>query len=146
MLVNDREAARDIVQEAFLRLWQSPRTPRERDGFKGWLYRTVTNLAHDHGRRVKRSQRLRFWEQPPQDPEKESLRRWSSSIVDDALLTLSRKERAVVYLRFFEDVPHEEVARMLGIRTGACRVILHRALKKLRNRIDIDAAAEAGQP
>src|ERR1700730_9801081 len=61
MLVNDSELCRDIVQEAFVRLWQSPRTPRDPEGFKSWLYRTVTTLARDHFRRTKRRGRLRWW-------------------------------------------------------------------------------------
>src|ERR1700740_2416465 len=64
MLVRDRSTAEEIVQEAFARVWVSPNTTAEEAEFRPWLYRAITNLAHDHQRRQARFARLRFWLAP----------------------------------------------------------------------------------
>src|SRR4029077_9754009 len=68
LLVRDYSVAQDIVQEAFVRVWLSPRTPREMSGFRPWLYRTIVNLARDHQRRQSRWARLRFGRAASADP------------------------------------------------------------------------------
>jgi RNA polymerase sigma-70 factor (ECF subfamily) len=141
MLVGETDTAQDIVQEAFVRLWQSPRVPRDRQGFKSWLYRTVTNLTRDHRRRTQRWARLPIISPPPPvDPQQEAVRRWSSANVDEALRSLPEREREALYLRFFEDAPYDEVGKILGMRAGACRVLVHRALKKLQDRMVADGS------
>src|SRR5207253_5365724 len=54
-LVRDREAAEDIVQEAFLRAMQNRRTPHIAEEFRLWLYRVIVNLVRDHQRRRARA-------------------------------------------------------------------------------------------
>jgi RNA polymerase sigma-70 factor (ECF subfamily) len=143
MLVNEPETAHDIVQEAFVRLWRSPRTPRERQAFKSWLLRTVTNLARDHHRHRLRWRRLQFWLPKPADnPEEEADRRRSNSLLAAALRTLSLREQEAVYLRFFEDVPYVEVGQIQAKSPVASRVLVHRALGKLRAHLENDPRFE----
>ena len=52
-----------------------------------------------------------------------------------ALRYLSPREREAIYLRFFEDAAYEEVAAIMRIRDSTCRVLVHRALDKLRARL-----------
>jgi RNA polymerase sigma-70 factor (ECF subfamily) len=132
LLTRDPDIAKEVVQEAFVRAWQSPKTPRDPGEFRRWLYRIVVNLIRDHQRKQQR--RLRFvpLHTPDPDPVAEADRRLSNSTLRQALLQLSPTEREVVYLRFFEDAPFAEVARMLGARQVTIRVRLHRALRKLR--------------
>jgi RNA polymerase sigma-70 factor (ECF subfamily) len=147
MLVNEQETAHDIVQEAFVRLWRSSRTPRERQAFKSWLFRTVTNLARDHHRHRVRWRRLQFWSPEPADnPEEEADRRRSNSALGAALKTLSRREQEAVYLHFFESMPYDGVAQIQGASSVASRVLVHRALRKLRVRLARDRRVEEAQP
>jgi RNA polymerase sigma-70 factor (ECF subfamily) len=140
MLVNDQETAHDIVQEAFVRLWRSPRAPRERQAFKSWLLRTVTNLAHDHYRQQVRWRRLQFgMPRPADNPEEEADRRRSNSVLAAALRTLSRREQEAIYLRFFEGMPYEGLGEVQGKTSVASRVLVHRALRKLRVYLGQDA-------
>ncbi len=144
MLVNEQETAHDIVQEAFVRLWRSPGTPRERQAFKSWLLRTVTNLARDHHRHRTRWLRLQFWlPKLAGNPEEEADRRQSDSALGAALRTLSRREQEAVYLHFVEGMPYEGVAQVQRKTSVASRVLVHRALRKLRARLMKDPRFEA---
>ena len=134
-LVRDYTVAQDIVQEAFVRVWRSPRTPREMSGFRPWLYRTIVNLARDHRRRQSRWSRLWLGRTHQSDPMEMAERHQSDAFLVEAMRSLSRREQEAVYVRFFEDAPYEEVARIIGARTGTTRVLVHRALEKMRRQL-----------
>jgi RNA polymerase sigma factor (sigma-70 family) len=131
-LVHDREMAEEILQEAFARTWASRNTPSERGEFKRWLYRAILNLARDQARHRKRWSLLRLWSPPPPNPLDEVERRVDDAALVDALRRLGPRERAAVHLRYFEDRSFAEAARTLGVSEEHARVIVHRALAKLR--------------
>ena len=136
LLVRDYAVAQDIVQEAFVRVWLSPRTPREMSAFRPWLYKTVVNLARDHQRRQGRWARLRFGRVASADPMEVAERRQSDAALGNAMRGLSRREQEAVYVRFFEEAPYDEVGRIIGVRAGTARVLVYRALEKLRRQLD----------
>ena len=146
LLVRDYTVAQDIVQEAFVRVWLSPRTPREINAFRPWLYKTVVNLARDHQRRQGRWARLRFGRVASSDPMDLAEQRESDAALGDAMRGLSRREQEAVYVRFFEDAPFDEVARIIGVRTGTARVLVHRALAKLRRQLDTSSRDGVTEP
>jgi RNA polymerase sigma-70 factor (ECF subfamily) len=137
LLVRDNTVAQDIVQEAFVRVWLSPRTPREMSAFRPWLYKTVVNLVRDHQRRQSRWARLRFGRLASVDPTEVAERRQSDAALGNAIRSLTQREQEAVYIRFFEDAPFDEVARIIGVRAGTARVLVHRALAKLRDRLPL---------
>lgn len=134
-LVHDGPLAEDIVQEAFARIWASPRTPSAEPEFRRWLYRTISNLAHDHRRRSERFARLRFWTQPAPDPLLEIDRRLGDDALTVALRSLSLRERRAIHMHYVEDRTFAEADTLLGTRQGNTRVMVHRALRKLRRRL-----------
>ena len=142
LLVRDSAVAQDIVQEAFVRVWLSPRTPRDLSGFRPWLYKTVVNLARDHHRRQGRWGRLRFGRIRSADPMDVVERRETDADLGKAIRALSRREQEAVYVRFFEDASFDEVARIIGTRTGTARVLVHRALGKLRRQLAATGSEE----
>ena len=142
LLVRDYSLAQDIVQEAFVRVWLSPRTPREMSAFRPWLYKTVVNLARDHQRRQGRWARLRFGRAASADPMDVAERRQSDAALGNAMRGLSRREQEAVYVRFFEDAPYDQVGRVIGVRAGTARVLVHRALEKLRRQLDTSRGNE----
>jgi len=146
LLVRDDTVAQDIVQEAFVRVWLSPRTPREMNAFRPWLYKTVVNLARDHQRRQGRWARLRFGRVTSADPMDVAESRESDAALGDAMRGLSRREQEAVYVRFFEDAPFDEVGRVIGVRTGTARVLVHRALAKLRRQLDTSSPDGVTEP
>lgn len=142
MNVGDLETAQDIVQEAFARCWASPNTPSTETDFYRWLYRVIANLARDHHR-----QRVRFRNLPippavPVDPVERVERRSEDQEILAALKTLSLRERQAIYLRYFEDQSFADTARIMGSPQVSVRVLVHRALGKLRHRLESDAERE----
>jgi RNA polymerase sigma-70 factor (ECF subfamily) len=140
-LVHDREKAEEIVQEAFAKVWAARNTPQARDEFKRWLYKAILNLARDQARQRKRWALLQFWAPPPPNPFDEVERRADDAALVDALRRLDARERAAVHLRYFEDRPFAETAETLGVSEDHARVIVHRALAKLRRSMASTVAA-----
>lgn len=135
MLTRNPGLAEEIVQEAFVRAWVAQRTPQTYDEFRPWLYRIIVNLIHDHHRREAIERRY-VAEPAVADPVSQSERRLDISAVSEAMNRLSQREREVVYLRFFENASHRQVARMVGMNEVGVRVLLHRALKRIRQAIE----------
>jgi RNA polymerase sigma factor (sigma-70 family) len=142
MLVRDRSTAEEIVQEAFARVWVSPNTPAEEAEFRRWLYRAITNLAHDHLRRQARFARLRFWLAPKTPLD--AIDRWvEDQDLVQTLRRLSRREQLAVYLFYYEDRPFQELDQFLGTRPGTARKLVSRALQKLRRQLAVDVVGES---
>ena len=76
-----------------------------------------------------------FDERPEADPSVSADATILRDRVDAALAHLPPRLRAVVVLRDVYDLPHEEIAQELGITEAAAKVRLHRARKKLRERL-----------
>jgi RNA polymerase sigma-70 factor, ECF subfamily len=141
-LVGNEEDARDVVQEAYLRAYRSIGTFRGDARFSTWLYRITANCASSYlGRRT----RHRHEELPDDenvidargdhDPQASAM---ASSLHDElvaALDDLPPKLKAVVVLRDVYDLPHEAIAAELGISESAAKVRLHRARRRLRERL-----------
>ena len=134
-LTHNREQAEEIVQEALTKSWASHRTPRERAEFKRWLFRAILNLARDDARHNRRWSLLRVFVPPPPDPLDEVERHADDAALVVALRRLGTRERAAVHLRFFNDRSFDEVGQILGVSEENARVIVHRALRKLRESI-----------
>ena len=141
-LVGDEEDARDVVQETFLRAHKGLKRFRGDAQFSTWLHRITANCAKTYlGRRGRHEHEPlpddpSFADVHPQrDPE---LRAGIGDLRDqltEALLALPPKLRAVVVLRDIYDLPHDSIADQLGITESAAKVRLHRARKRLRERL-----------
>ena len=103
--------------------------------FRPWLYKSIVNLARDHQRRQSRWARLRFGRAASDNPMDVAERREADAALGHAVRGLSRREQEAVYVRFFEDAPFDEVGRIIGVRAGTARVLTHRALEKLRQKL-----------
>jgi RNA polymerase sigma-70 factor, ECF subfamily len=140
MLVQDIDIAEDIAQEGFARAWASPSTPAQPDEFRRWLYRIIANLATDHFRRQKRLADVMPSGSPVLDPVATAETRSIDESLTTALRSLSLNERQAIYLRYFEDRSFKDTAQIMGRPQVSVRVIIHRALRKLRQRLEAGAA------
>lgn len=114
-LSSDREEARDLVQEAFLRAARSPKAvPVGDQPEEAWLVRTLVNLCRDRFRRlgVRSRAASEIREEVSRHPEEAAVAR---ATVTAALARLSPRRRAVVVLHELEGVTVREVARLLGV-------------------------------
>jgi RNA polymerase sigma-70 factor (ECF subfamily) len=144
-LLRDPEDARDVSQEAFLRLYQSANRFRGEARFSTWFYRILVNLSLDHRRRRRWWQRALVQDrddeevalverQPAHDPdpgdrvgaEQTVTRLW------EAVHRLSPQQRAAVVLSIQEQLSTAEIAAVLDISEPTVRVHLHRAVLALR--------------
>ncbi len=142
VLVHDMNLAEEIVQEAFARAWAAPTTPSAEVEFRRYLYRIIANLAHDYYRR--QSRRAKPNPQGPvlMDPVETAERRAAGAAMKRALNILGLRERQAVYLRYFEDLSVAETARIMAARQGTVRVIVYRALRKLRRHLSTNEVSD----
>lgn len=141
-LTGNEEDARDVVQDAYLRAYKGIRRFRGDAAFSTWLYRITANCATTYlGKRTRAKHDPLDDDTPLADdrPEIDPVQR--ADLADErrrlteALAELSAEMRAVVVLRDVYDLPHEAIAAELGITEGAAKVRLHRARRKLRERL-----------
>lgn len=132
-LCSDREEARDLVQEAFLRAARQPGAiPPGEPGGEAWLVRTLVNLGRDRWRRLevrgRAREELRAARSANADPEEAQVAR---ATVRAALGRLSPRRRAVIVLHELEERPVREVARLLGVTEVTVRWHLLAARREL---------------
>ena len=140
-LTGSEENAEDVVQEAFLRAYRKLHLFDGRAQFGTWLHRITVNCAMDmmrkEGRRSQREtieERVELEAMVNGDPHPDRVAASSElgRAVRQVLNGLSPTERTAFLLRHFEGHTSAEIGRILGIRAGASRNAVFRAVKKLR--------------
>ncbi len=151
-LTGDEEDARDVVQESYLRAYRGLRRFRGDAQFSTWLYRITANCASTHLGRRHRHRHEVLDElapvaelHPGADPSAQAEAGALRDRLTEALRDLPPRLRAVVVLRDVYDLPHEAIAAELGISESAAKVRLHRARRKLRERL-FPVHGQAGHP
>ena len=140
-LTGSEQNAEDVVQEAFLRAYRKLHLFDGRAQFGTWLHRIAVNCAMDlmrkEGRRSQREtveERTELEAMVNGDPRPDRMAESSEigKAVQQVLQSLSPTERTAFLLRHFEGHTSAEIGRILGIRAGASRNAVFRAVKKLR--------------
>ena len=134
--VRDPEAARDLLQDVFLRLLGEVRKGAEPENTRAWLYRVAANLAVSRGRRLSVAARHvvtlgRQRRESEPSPDVAVLRRESDRELDAVLARLPADSRTALLLRGRGFAP-AEIAASLGRSEGATRTLLSRSRVKLR--------------
>ena len=148
-LLRSPEDARDIYQEAFLRVYKNLHTFRFDCSFHTWLYRIVTNICLDHlrKRKVRREEstvvdtpegpldRIDHYaqESPGGDPERHAWNQQLHEKIDTALEDLSPRERMVFELRHYQGMRLRSIGEVLGTSEEAAKNCLFRATQKMRS-------------
>ena len=128
VMLNDRGAAEDAVQEASVKAWRKLGQLRgDATKVRPWFLSIVANEC-------RMARRTRWWSviklpdlARPQEDELES-----RVDLDRAVLRLSPEERLPLVLFFYLDLPVDEVARTLGLSPAAAKSRIYRAAKRLR--------------
>ncbi len=141
-LTGNEEDARDVVQEAYLRAYKGLKRFRGDAQFSTWMYRITANCAATHLGKRRRHHHEELSEEfpladerPGRDPSALAEASELRHRVDEALRELPETLRAVVILRDVYDLTHEAIAAELGISESAAKVRLHRARRKLHERL-----------
>jgi RNA polymerase sigma-70 factor (sigma-E family) len=130
----DREAAEDVVAEAFARAWASWRTVSRHPAPRAWVVRTALNLRVSAWRRRRREVPL-----STADGEGAAGPDRGTGLVESQLMTvlvaLPERQRQVVALRIFLDLDTAATADALGIAPGTVTAHLARAMAALRSQL-----------
>ena len=146
-ITKNHEDANDVMQETFLKVYESIGSFRKESAFETWLYRIIVNQALNLVKRRERRRESSFSDaneidlrfnlpgsssyanSPHDDVEKKELQKWVTQAVD----SLSAKHRTVVILHEFEGLTHPQIATILNCSEGTVRSRLHYARRKLRD-------------
>ena len=137
LFADDRNAAEDLVQEAFLRLRRSFHRIESPDRTAAYLRSIVLNLARDHNRRGLMSLRHRMPEpESGLSAEDRIVIREDQQQVIDALQALPRRQRDCVTLRYYLDLSIPDIAMTLGISVNSVKTHLQRGMAVLETRLE----------
>ena len=165
-----RAVAEEVVQETWMAVFTGIARFEGRSSLSTWLLRILVNRAKTRGVRERRMVPMsvfeeedhetdvvpadRFladdhawaghWSAPPRPwerPTERLLGLEARDVLRDAMEDLTAPQRTVVALRDVEGFETDEIADMLGLKTGHVRVLLHRGRAKLRERLGDYVAA-----
>jgi RNA polymerase sigma-70 factor, ECF subfamily len=128
-MLRSEHDAEDVLQETYLRVFESRAGFDPRYSMKTWMYTIALNILRDRARR-KGTVALAAEPSVPADGRLER-----SELVErvrDLVQALPEGQRAVFTLYRYEGLGYDEVARVLGITVGAVKAQMHHALKKVR--------------
>lgn len=130
--VDDRDAAEDLVQEAFIRLARAAGRISDREKAPAYLRSIVLNLARDHNRRGLVSLRHRPAADPPPPSVEEVVAvRADQQRVIDALRELPHRQRDCLVLRYYLELAVSEIGATLAISPNSVKTHLQRGLRSL---------------
>lgn len=149
-LTGNEPDARDLTQEAFIRVFRAWQSFRPGTSFLAWIYRIVTNLYRDELRRRKGvfAQPLPDDNQPHEqsaprhDPIGAMHERQLSVGMERALGALTPEQRSVILLADVEEYSYQEIADVVGCSIGTIRSRLHRARSQLRKLLEREHATQ----
>ena len=137
VMLGDRAAAEDVVQDAFLALHANWERVHNKPEAVGYLHRSVVNGARSRMRRAAVAFRLR----PPRQPdaasaEDSALATLIAGPLLEAMRALPRREREAVLFRHYLDLSEQQTADALGLRPGSVKGYASRGLAKLRTALN----------
>ena len=135
LLLDDRSAAEEVVQDAFVRALISWRTIRDPERAPAFLRSAVLNGARS---------RLRRWAVARRHPqgvhdrvESDESRSVAHQAMVAALRGLPTRQRESVVLRYYLDLPEREIAQVMGVSAGSVKTHLHRGLQALARGMEV---------
>lgn len=143
-LMDDRAAAEDVLQEAFLKAFEARRSYEGRGALSSWLYTIARNLVRDrargnrHGKVVSLDLRdsggdLPALKDPAPGPDEVAMSRRGVEWVRDALARLPEAQKEVLILSRFHGLTYNQIAEIVGASPEAVKQKAYRAVMTLRN-------------
>jgi len=143
----DREEAKDLSQDAFLRAFTNLKGFNLRSKFYTWFYRILVNLCLDYRRRKGRVSWEPFDDKAEQainknetfgsisSPDQNASAKEISLKVGVALEALPPKQRTAFLLRNHQGLSIRDIAKVMQTAEGTVKVHLHRAVATLKHRL-----------
>ena len=137
--MNQPAEAEDVVQDAFLKLWEKPESwnPEGGSAFTTWFYRVVVNLCLD---RKKKKQTVALPDDLPvadNGPTQEEAltQRQREKELEALILALPKRQKVALNLCFYEGLSNQEAADIMGVRLKALQSLLMRAKMTLKRKL-----------
>lgn len=149
----DPHGSEDLVQETFLKAFQSIGQLQDPQGFRGWLLSIARTVAIDSLRRESRKKRSGRKEkgtlldrlrgrspEPVEDLETQEMRERALG----ALRSLPEEYRLPIAMRYLAGADYRTISRQLGMSNGSLRGLLYRGMSALRE--EMNKTLETGKP
>jgi RNA polymerase sigma factor (sigma-70 family) len=137
-ITGDREQARDVVQETFIKFQRNGALRRE-DEPATWLFTVCRNAALNVCRKERRMMHLdeqlieaRESEQPM--PFNQLEQKEAAGFLLRIVATLPPRQQEIIQLKFQNDLSYQQIAKIMQTTANNVGVLLHTALKTLRQR------------
>lgn len=137
-MTKNPEDAQDLVQEAFIKVYEQLNKYDFKGSFSSWLYRVTINHCLDELRKKRyQVEHITFNEKgiessEENEPEIVFLKKEKSRQLEKLIASLPEDERMIILLRYANERSYEEISELLHIPLSTVRNKLHRAKKKLR--------------
>src|SRR5919112_1427584 len=147
-MMGDRQAAEDLAQDAFLKVWRNAGSYRaERGSVRTWVLSIVRNRGIDqlrsHASRRRTQERIEA-SIPRSQPSEAFAETWRNSQRDqvrEALNTLPPEQLKILELAYFSGYTHVEISELLSLPLGTVKGRMRLGLKKIRDYFESRGAA-----
>lgn len=136
--VKDKETAKDMVQNTFIKCYENLDEFRYDSSIKTWLYRITINQCKDylgswnyrkvHAKSVLGSTITSFLT----SPEDKVIKGFEKKELKDCILSLPQKYREVIFLYYYESLTIDEIAEVTQINNNTVKTRLRRAKQKMK--------------
>lgn len=133
--LSDREKAKDILQDTFVRVWQTIEKGEEIINIRALLYTIARNLIIDQYRKKKNSSLDTLLEKGLEFSNYDHTNIEVHAEIQNAyrlLKKIPKEYREVLYLRFVDDMSIQDISKLLHTKDNVISVRIHRALHSLR--------------
>lgn len=137
-LVDNHDDANDLLQNTFMKAWQSLENFRGDARLSTWLHKIAINESLTFLEREKRRQTFSL-----DDPESSASARIEADTMIDgdalalklrkAVAMLPEKQRLVFNMRYFDEMKYEDISEIVGTSVGALKASYHHAVKKIED-------------
>lgn len=140
-MLGDEDAARDIVQDTLVTIWQKMAKIRTAGSFKTWVYRIAVNKCYDQLRRQNQQNERRYDDQSwalisnhlSEDGITELENEENAMIINLLTNKLSHKQKTVFILSELEEIPAGEISEMTGMSKSEIKANLYYARKNIES-------------
>lgn len=143
--VQDREVSLDIVSDVFEKAFIKVQSLRSPESFGSWLFTIARNEVSSHWRKEKpaaKAAQAAAWENEihnqPRGPEETILHKERLHALSLLVRQLPKREQEIIALKFDGELTNREIAAILGTSEVNVRVTIFRALRKLRDRVQVN--------
>jgi RNA polymerase sigma-70 factor (ECF subfamily) len=138
-LVSSKDDAEDIVQDAFLKLWNRPNLwdPSKGTKFTTWFYRVVINLCLDHRKKKKLinlSEGIEFADEKPGADVLLDVHQ-KQALLERLICELPERQQLAINLCFYEGLSNNDAAQIIGVRVKALQSLIMRAKTTLKYKV-----------